>query len=33
MTAAFLAALPPIIFYISLQRVIVEGVALTGLKG
>jgi multiple sugar transport system permease protein len=33
MTAAFLAALPPIIFYISLQRFIVEGVALTGLKG
>lgn len=33
MTAAFLAAVPPVIFYIALQRFIVEGVALTGLKG
>jgi multiple sugar transport system permease protein len=33
MTACFLAALPPVIFYIALQRFIVEGVALTGLKG
>jgi multiple sugar transport system permease protein len=33
MTASFLAALPPILFYITLQRYIVEGVALTGLKG
>lgn len=33
MTAAFLAALPPVVFYVALQRFIVEGVALTGLKG
>jgi multiple sugar transport system permease protein len=33
MTASFLAALPPVIFYIVLQRYIIQGVALTGLKG
>ena len=33
MTVSFFAALPPVIFYITLQRYIVEGVALTGLKG
>jgi multiple sugar transport system permease protein len=33
MTASLLAALPPVIFYIVLQRFIVEGIALTGLKG
>jgi multiple sugar transport system permease protein len=33
MTAALLAALPPVIFYIVLQRFIVQGIALTGLKG
>jgi multiple sugar transport system permease protein len=33
MTAALMAALPPIIFYILLQRYIVQGIALTGLKG
>jgi multiple sugar transport system permease protein len=33
MTAAFLAALPPILFYVLLQRRIVEGIALTGLRG
>jgi multiple sugar transport system permease protein len=33
MTAAFLAAVPPIIFYIFFQRYIVEGIAMTGLKG
>jgi multiple sugar transport system permease protein len=33
LTAAFLAALPPIIVYIVLQRYLVEGIALTGLKG
>jgi multiple sugar transport system permease protein len=33
MAASFLAALPPVIFYVVLQRFIVEGIALTGLKG
>jgi multiple sugar transport system permease protein len=33
MTAAFMAALPPIIFYVFLQRYIIQGIALTGLKG
>ena len=33
MTASFLAALPPVIFYVVLQRFIVQGIALTGLKG
>ncbi|HEY3290135.1 MAG TPA: carbohydrate ABC transporter permease [Anaerolineae bacterium] len=33
MTASFLAALPPVIFYVALQRFIVQGIALTGLKG
>jgi multiple sugar transport system permease protein len=33
MTASLLAALPPVIFYIALQRYIIQGVALTGLKG
>jgi multiple sugar transport system permease protein len=33
LTAAFLAALPPVLFYIIFQRFIVEGIALTGLKG
>jgi multiple sugar transport system permease protein len=33
LTASFLAALPPVIFYIVLQRNIVQGIALTGLKG
>jgi multiple sugar transport system permease protein len=33
LTASMLAALPPIIFYIVLQRYIVEGIALSGLKG
>jgi multiple sugar transport system permease protein len=33
LTASFLAALPPVIFYVIFQRYIVEGIALTGLKG
>jgi len=33
MTASLLAALPPVIFYVVLQRFIVQGIALTGLKG
>jgi multiple sugar transport system permease protein len=33
MTASFLAALPPVIFYVVLQRFIVQGIALTGMKG
>jgi multiple sugar transport system permease protein len=33
MTAAFLAAMPPIVFYVFLQRYIIQGIALTGLKG
>jgi multiple sugar transport system permease protein len=33
MTAAFMAALPPIVFYVFLQRYIIQGIALTGLKG
>jgi len=33
MTAAFMAALPPIVFYAFLQRYIIQGIALTGLKG
>jgi multiple sugar transport system permease protein len=33
MTASLLAALPPVIFYIVLQRYIVQGIAQTGLKG
>jgi multiple sugar transport system permease protein len=33
MTAAFLTSLPPILFYIFFQRRIVEGIALTGLRG
>ena len=33
MTASFLAALPPVIFYMVLQRFIVQGIALTGMKG
>jgi multiple sugar transport system permease protein len=33
MTAAFMAALPPIVFYAFLQRYIIQGIALMGLKG
>lgn len=33
LTASLLAALPPVIFYIALQRNIVQGIALTGMKG
>jgi multiple sugar transport system permease protein len=33
MAASFLGAVPPVLIYIFLQRFIVEGVALTGLKG
>jgi multiple sugar transport system permease protein len=33
MTASLLAALPPVIFYIVLQRYIVQGIAQTGIKG
>jgi multiple sugar transport system permease protein len=33
MTASFLAAIPPIIFYVFFQRFIIQGIALTGLKG
>lgn len=33
LAASLLAALPPVIFYVALQRFIVEGIALTGLKG
>ncbi|RPJ46181.1 MAG: carbohydrate ABC transporter permease, partial [Chloroflexi bacterium] len=33
MTASLLAAIPPVIFYIVLQRYIVQGIAQTGLKG
>ncbi len=33
MAASFLGAVPPILIYIALQRYIVEGIALTGLKG
>jgi multiple sugar transport system permease protein len=33
MTVAFLSSLPPILFFFIFQRRIVEGVALTGLKG
>ena len=33
MTAAFMAAMPPIVFYVFLQRYIIQGIALTGLKG
>lgn len=33
LTASLLAALPPVLFYIVFQRYIVEGIALTGLKG
>lgn len=33
MTVSFLASLPPLIFYIIFQRQIVEGIAVTGLKG
>jgi multiple sugar transport system permease protein len=33
MTACLLAALPPVLFYIVLQRNIVQGIAMTGLKG
>jgi multiple sugar transport system permease protein len=32
MSAAFLAAMPPIVFYAFLQRYIIQGIALTGLK-
>jgi multiple sugar transport system permease protein len=32
MSAAFLAALPPILFYAFLQRYIIQGIALTGMK-
>jgi multiple sugar transport system permease protein len=32
MSAAFLAAMPPIVFYVFLQRYIIQGIALTGLK-
>jgi multiple sugar transport system permease protein len=32
MSAAFLAALPPIAFYVFFQRYIIQGIALTGLK-
>ncbi len=33
MAASFLGAVPPVLIYVFLQRYIVEGVALTGLKG
>lgn len=33
MTACLLAAIPPVIFYIALQRYIVQGIAMSGIKG
>jgi multiple sugar transport system permease protein len=33
MASALLAALPPLLVYILLQRYIIEGIAVAGLKG